>query len=94
MPSVNISIRMDADLKNEFEAFCEDVGLTMTAAFTVFARKAVTEHRIPFSIGSDLPNKETMEALAEVKRMKADPGYGKHYHDTDALMKDLLSGDA
>lgn len=94
MPDVNISIRMDADLKNEFEALCEDAGLTMTAAFTVFARKAVTEHRIPFSIGSDLPNKETMDALAEVKRMKADPGYGRHYRDTDAMMKDLLSGDA
>ena len=91
MPSVNINIRMDADLKNQFDAFCRDVGLTMTAAFNVFAKKSVTEHRIPFSIGSDLPNKETLEALAEVKRMKADPDYGKRYRDTDVMMKELLS---
>lgn len=93
MPSANINIRMDADLKNQFDAFCKDVGLTMTAAFNVFAKKAVTEHRIPFSIGKDVPNQETLEALAEVRRMKADPSYGKRYHDVDTMMQELLSDD-
>ena len=91
MPSANINIRMDSDLKNQFEAFCKDVGLTMTAAFNVFAKKAVSEQRIPFSIGRDLPNQETLKALAEVKRMKTDPNYGKRYKDVDAMMKELLS---
>ena len=31
---------MDADLKRQFEAFCADMGMTMTTAFNVFARKA------------------------------------------------------
>ena len=91
MPSANINIRMDSDLKNQFEAFCKDVGLTMTAAFNVFAKKAVSEQRIPFSIGRDLPNQDTLEAMAEVKSMKADPNYGKRYKDVDTMMKDLLS---
>ena len=91
MPSANINIRMDSDLKNQFEDFCKDVGLTMTAAFNVFAKKAVSEQRIPFSIGRDLPNQETLKALAEVKRMKTDPNYGKRYKDVDAMMKELLS---
>ncbi|MDD6924292.1 MAG: type II toxin-antitoxin system RelB/DinJ family antitoxin [Veillonellaceae bacterium] len=77
--------------RTEFEAFCNDVGLTMTAAFNVFAKKAVSEQRIPFSIGKDLPNQETLEALAEAKRMKADPNYGKRYKDVDAMIKELLS---
>ena len=41
MANTNINIRMDADLKRQFEAFCADMGMTMTTAFNVFARKAV-----------------------------------------------------
>ena len=71
MANTNINIRMDADLKRQFEAFCADMGMTMTTAFNVFARKAVREYRIPFEISGDVPNAETVEAIQEVKRMKA-----------------------
>ena len=37
MANTNINIRMDADLKRQFEAFCADMGMTMTTAFNVFA---------------------------------------------------------
>ena len=73
MANTSINIRMDADLKRQFEAFCADMGMTMTTAFNVFARKAVREYRIPFEISGDVPNAETVEAIKEVKRMKADP---------------------
>ena len=53
MANININIRMDSDLKQQFEAFCNDVGMTMTTAFTVFAKKAVREYRIPFEIGAE-----------------------------------------
>lgn len=90
MPSTNINIRMDADLKNAFESFCKDVGLTMTSAFNVFAKKTVDEQRIPFSIGRERPNKETLEALEEVRQMKADPTLGKTYTDVDTMMKEEM----
>lgn len=51
MAQTNVNIRMDSDLKTQFEAFCTDMGMTMTTAFTVFAKKAVREYRIPFEIG-------------------------------------------
>ena len=53
MANTSINIRMDADLKRQFEAFCSDMGMTMTTAFNVFARKAVREYRIPFEISGD-----------------------------------------
>ncbi len=90
MASTNINIRMDSDLKKQFEAFCTDMGMTMTTAFNVFAKKAVREYRIPFEIGAEIPNAETKEALQEVRRMKADPTLGKTYTDVDAMMEDLL----
>lgn len=40
MAQTNVNIRMDSDLKTQFEAFCTDMGMTMTTAFTVFAKKA------------------------------------------------------
>ena len=68
MASTNINIRMDADLKRQFEAFCADMGMTMTTAFNVFAKKAVREYRIPFEISGDVPNAETVEAASPRKK--------------------------
>lgn len=51
--TVNVNFRMDADLKKSMEQVCEDMGLTMTAAFTVFAKKVSREKRIPFELSAD-----------------------------------------
>lgn len=64
MASTNINIRMDADLKRQFEAFCADMGMTMTTAINIFAKKAVREYRIPFEISGDVPNSVTYAAMA------------------------------
>ena len=91
MASTNINIRMDSDLKKQFEAFCSDMGMSMTTAFNIFAKKAVREYRIPFEIGGEAPNAETVEAINEVRRMKEDKTIGKTYTDVDEMMKDLLA---
>lgn len=91
MANTSINIRMDSELKQQFEAFCSDMGMTMTTAFNIFAKKAVREYRIPFEISSEAPNAETKEALQEVRRMKADPTVGKVYSDVDDMMKELLA---
>lgn len=51
--TVNVNFRMDAGLKSSMEQVCEDMGLTMTAAFTIFAKKVSREKRIPFEISAD-----------------------------------------
>ena len=50
MAQTTFKIRMDEDIKREFNALCENIGLTMTTAFCVFAKKAVSEQRIPFEL--------------------------------------------
>lgn len=82
---------MDADLKRQFEDFCADMGLTMSAAFNIFARKVVREYRIPFEIGAPLPNSETIAAIKEVERMRADPSLGQTYVNTKEMMDKLLA---
>lgn len=51
--SVNVNFRMDAELKKSMEEVCSDMGLTMTTAFTIFAKKVSREKRIPFEISAD-----------------------------------------
>jgi DNA-damage-inducible protein J len=51
--TLNINFRMDADLKNNMEKVCRDLGLTLTAAFIIFATKVAREKRIPFEVAVD-----------------------------------------
>lgn len=49
-PAVNITIRMDAELKTQAEALFDELGLSLSAAFGIFVRQAIREGRIPFEI--------------------------------------------
>ena len=48
-----VNFRMDSDLKKNMEETCKKMGLTMTAAFTMFATKVTNEQRISFEIVAD-----------------------------------------
>ena len=48
--AVNVNFRMDPDLKRNMEEVCAEMGLSMTTAFTIFAKKVSREHRIPFEV--------------------------------------------
>lgn len=50
---VNVNIKMDSDVKKSMEQVCAELGLTMSAAFTIFARKVGREKRIPFEVSID-----------------------------------------
>ena len=45
MSQTMITFRMDQELKKSMEQTCADMGLTMTAAFTIFAKKVVRRSR-------------------------------------------------
>ncbi len=51
--TVNVNFRMDAELKKSMEQICADMGLSMTTAFTIFAKKVTREKRIPFDVSAD-----------------------------------------
>ncbi|MDY6062999.1 MAG: type II toxin-antitoxin system RelB/DinJ family antitoxin [Erysipelotrichaceae bacterium] len=52
MSQINVNIRMDEDLKKQFERLLDEMGLTMTGAFNIFAKTVVREKRIPFEISA------------------------------------------
>ncbi len=50
MEQATFSVRMDKELKQEFDSLCQDFGMNMSTAINVFARTVVRERRIPFEI--------------------------------------------
>lgn len=73
MAQQTFSIRMDAQLKKEFDALVEDMGMNATTAFNIFARAVVREKKIPFEIGTQhtqeksLTKKKLVELLNTMK---------------------------
>lgn len=91
MATTNITMRIDEDLKSQLQELVSNLGMDMTTFFTISAKQAVREQRIPFNISMNVPNAETMEAMAEVLEMKKNPSIEKSYTDVDEMMKELLS---
>lgn len=50
---VSINIELDEKIKNEMEAVCLEIGLSMSEAFVIFAKKVAREGRIPFKLSDD-----------------------------------------
>lgn len=64
--SVLFNMRMDEELKKEVEVVCKEMGITMTAAFTMLAKKISREKRLPFPvecISSDIDAYKFIEDL-------------------------------
>lgn len=53
MAQATISIRIDPNLKNEFDEVCTELGVTMSTAVIMLAKKMTREKRIPFDVSVD-----------------------------------------
>lgn len=66
MAQTLINIRMDEELKKSMEQTCQELGMNMTTAFTIFAKKMSREKRIPFEVSVDpFYSENNMHALNE-----------------------------
>ena len=52
MAQATFSIRMDENLKNQFDNLCKEFGMNASTAFNIFARAVVRERKIPFEISA------------------------------------------
>ncbi|WP_304066264.1 type II toxin-antitoxin system RelB/DinJ family antitoxin [Megamonas hypermegale] len=62
MATTSMNIRIDSDLKKNMEAIFSELGLTTSAAFTIFAKAVVRNEGIPFELTLK-PNAETLQAM-------------------------------
>ncbi len=45
-----VTMRVDSELKQQAELLCEDMGLTLSSAYTLFLKAIVRTRSIPFKI--------------------------------------------
>ncbi|MFT4004134.1 MAG: type II toxin-antitoxin system RelB/DinJ family antitoxin [Lacrimispora sp.] len=90
MATTNVTIRMDEELKKQAEDLFSDLGLNLTTAFVAFAKQAVREQRIPFTLSRNIPNEETLHAIGNVQK---GVGLSKGFSSVTELMEDLNADD-
>ena len=79
---VNVNFKLDEDVKKSMEQACNELGLSMSAAFSIFARKVGREKRIPFEVSVDPFYSE--ENMARLKKAIQDLDAGKGtVHEVD-----------
>ena len=83
-----LSVRMDENLKKEFDDFCAEVGLNSSVAVNLFVRTVVREKRIPFEITS----RPSAAAASVIRAADRDLENGKleSYDGAGEMLKDLL----
>jgi len=76
MAQTTVSVRMDDNLKRDFDSVCNDLGLSMTTAITMLAKKMTREKRLPFEISIDpFYSNENMARLKKsIAQMEATGG--------------------
>ena len=50
--NTNLCVRINKDLKNDFNKVCSELGIDMSTAIMLFVNKMIDEKRIPFEISS------------------------------------------
>ena len=88
MAQTSVNIRMDEATKVAFDKFCQEIGLSVSSAFNIFAKTVVREQRIPFELTTETPNDETRKAIENVRN-----GFGlsRGFHSVSELMEDLYT---
>lgn len=90
MATTNITMRMDEDLKSQLQELVSNLGMDMTTFFTISAKQAVREQRIPFAISMDVPNADTMRAIDDVRHGR---NLSRSFSSVGELMEDLNAED-
>lgn len=80
MAQATVSFRMDDDLKKRMEIICDEMGMNLTTAFTIFAKKVTREHRIPFEVEADPFHSEATIRELERRAARLEAGLG-HEHE-------------
>lgn len=85
--TTQVSFRIDEEIKQNAEYVLNDLGLTMSAAITVFLKKVGRERRIPFELFADPFYSEGNIRYLERKKMEIDTGVA-HIAEHDLIEVD------
>lgn len=90
MAQATVTFRIDETLKKNLEMVCDELGMSMTTAFTIFAKKMAREWRIPFDVSVEQPNETTIAAIEDAR---AGRGLYGPFDSVGAMMEALNAED-
>lgn len=88
MANSTISIRVNETLKEQAQSLFKEWGMDMSTAVNIFLSQTVREQRIPFVIGGEVPNSETVAAIEEIDEM-IESGKCPRFNSADEMFKEL-----
>lgn len=83
---VNVTLRMDKELKAEADELFKDLGLNLSTAITMFMKQSIREQKLPFTAKRNQLNKETIKAIKEAEDENKLNG---PFYDMKSLMESL-----
>ena len=72
--TINVTIRLDREIKEQAEIMFHDLGMNLSTAFNIFARQSLRQGKIPFEIYDPFYSDKNQARLA---RSIADAEAGK-----------------
>ena len=86
MNTVNVTFRIDENIKAQADELFGELGMSLSTAFNVFLRQAIREQGIPFEISKNVPNAVTLAAMDAAE--KGEDTYGP-FDTIESLMEAL-----
>ena len=87
MAQTLINFRIDETTKKQMEQICNELGITMSTAFNIFAKKMIREKRIPFDVSIDpFYSESNMKAIDEsIKQLEEGKVVRKNIEELEAM---------
>ena len=87
MAQTLVNFRIDETTKKQMEQICNELGITMSTAFNIFAKKMIREKRIPFDVSIDpFYSESNIKAIDEsIKQLKEGKVVRKTIEELEAM---------
>ena len=92
MATTPTQIRIDSTVKEQATSLFSELGMDMSGAVNIFLRQCILRGGLPFTVEIPKYNQETLEAMAEARRISRDPDV-KGYTSMEDLKAALESDD-
>ena len=85
----NITVTIDDNDKTQLTDFCDQIGISVSALFTMFTKKVLRDWEVPFRVGLERPNRATIRAMKEGDRLLKHLDKVKVYDNVEEMWEDL-----
>ena len=90
MATTNLCIRIDTDTKKQAEELFDNLGMSVSTAFSIFVKQALRVRGIPFAITENVSAADDYSTLQEARKIARNPKI-KGYTDVEEALRALKS---